>query len=115
MRKGTIISYVGGYDVEGQRLTRRSDGHSLEIKDSHRSGPGRTSTYLNDATAGRYLSNLYLREEQVEFEVEGVRYAIIRKGHHAIRIDELYRYRKGGSRRQDRESIRRDGQLTLFT
>jgi len=113
--RSTNIDYRGTYDVVGRCLTRRSDGQRLEIRVSRRSGPGYTPTYLHDATVGRYVSNLYQRPDQVEFEVEGIRYAIIRESRQAVRIAELFRYRKGGSRRQDREPIRRDGQLTLFT
>jgi len=109
-------SYAGGYDLSGRQLTRRADGHRLEIRDSERAGPKYTSTYLQDLTLARYVSNLWSKSGRAEFEFEGIRYAIEREGRYAARIDELYRYKKGGSRRRDRDPVRRDrGQLSLFT
>ena len=104
--------YVGGYDLSGRRLIRRGDGHTLEIRHSVRVGREYTPTYLHDVTEDRYVSNLYDRPEGAEFEDAGLRYAIVREGRCAVRVEELYRYRKGGSRRRHE---RHRQQLDLFT
>lgn len=114
-RYRTTTHYAGGYDFSGRRLVRRSDGHSLEIRHSTRSGPEYTPTYLYDVTLSRYVSNLYSRPYGgAEFEWEAVRYEIIREGKCAVRIEERYRYRSGGSRRVDRHPAG-SRQLGLFT
>lgn len=69
--------YAGLYDrpVEG-RLVRRSDGLILQRCNSKRSG--RWPYYLQDVSAGRFVSSVFTDHPEPEFECDGVRYSIVR-------------------------------------